>query len=176
MRRSSNDLPSAAYNKEFAKMEICHHCKLLHPESALVRCEYRSSRCGNPVPPSPYYDSYIYQILKSRNLSMIDEQSRVSAIRFLNSNENRRNSYLHYLKKGRFDAYEEDEYVCERKYCRYCLKNYEESKDKSCNLCPYCRGICYCTRCTRNDTIVRLKSLYVLLGGDINQLQQEGIF
>lgn len=47
------------------KMDICHQCKLLHPESALVRCEYRSSRCGNPVPASPFYDSYIHQVLKS---------------------------------------------------------------------------------------------------------------
>lgn len=46
-------------------MEICHHCKLLQPESALVSCEYRSSKHGTPVPPSPYYDSYIHQILKS---------------------------------------------------------------------------------------------------------------
>lgn len=46
-------------------MDICHQCKLLHPESALVRCEYRSSRCGNPVPASPFYDSYIHQVLKS---------------------------------------------------------------------------------------------------------------
>lgn len=81
-------------------MEICHHCKLLHPESALVRCEYRSSRCGSPVPPSPYYDSYINQILKSTSFYTIDEQSRISAIRFLNSSEHRRNSYFYYLKRG----------------------------------------------------------------------------
>ncbi len=66
--------------------------------------------------------------------------------------------------------------MCERRYCRYCLKNYEESKVKAGGLCPYCRGICYCTRCSRNDTIVRLKSLYVLLGGDINRLQEGSLF
>ena len=65
MKRAGPDPVSAGYPKEFGRMEICHHCKLLQPESALVRCEYRSSRFGTPVPPSPYYDSYIHQILKS---------------------------------------------------------------------------------------------------------------
>lgn len=46
-------------------MEICHHCKLLHHPDNLVTCEYHSHRYGNPIPPSPYYDSYVYQILKS---------------------------------------------------------------------------------------------------------------
>lgn len=101
MKKSPIDPPSAGYNREFARMEICHHCKLLHPESALVCCEYRSSRCGNPVPPSPYYDSYINQILKSNWELMIDEQNRVTAMRFLNSSSNRKNSYFHYIKKGK---------------------------------------------------------------------------
>lgn len=56
------------------------------------------------------------------------------------------------------------------------MKNYEESREKAGGLCPYCRGICYCTRCSRNDTIVRLKSMFVLLGGDINLLQRESYF
>lgn len=70
----------------------------------------------------------------------------------------------------------DDEYVCGRKYCRYCLKNYDDGKEKSNGLCPYCRGICYCTRCSRNDMMVRLKSMYILMGGDINRLQRGSLF
>lgn len=66
--------------------------------------------------------------------------------------------------------------MCGRKYCRYCLKNYDDGKDKSNGLCPYCRGICYCTRCSRNDMMVRLKSMYILMGGDINRLQRGSLF
>jgi hypothetical protein len=29
------------------------------------------------------------------------------------------------------------------------------------------KGICYCTRCLRNDMTIKLKSAYCLLGGDI---------
>jgi hypothetical protein len=68
MKRSVPEPQNAPFYREFTRMEICHHCKLLHPESALVRCDYRSGRCGNPIPPSPYYDSYIYQVLKSNDL------------------------------------------------------------------------------------------------------------
>lgn len=35
-----------------------------------------------------------YYLLKA------DEQSRTSAIRFLNSSDSRKNSYFHYIKKG----------------------------------------------------------------------------
>lgn len=51
-------------------MEICHHCKLLHHQDNLVTCEYHSHKYGNPIPPSPYYDSYVYQILKSTSMAM----------------------------------------------------------------------------------------------------------
>lgn len=58
-------------------MEICHHCKLLHHQDNLVACEYHSHKYGNPIPPSPYYDSYVYQILKS-NYPLTQISSRAS--------------------------------------------------------------------------------------------------
>jgi hypothetical protein len=82
-------------------MEICHHCKLLHHEENLVTCDYHSNKHGHSIPPSPYYDSYVYQILKSTPFPYPDEQSRVSAIRFLNSSETRRNSYFHYNRESK---------------------------------------------------------------------------
>jgi hypothetical protein len=65
MRKTAPDSLHSGYYREFNRMEICHHCKLLHHEENLVACEYHSNRYGSPIPPSPYYDSYIYQILKS---------------------------------------------------------------------------------------------------------------
>ena len=128
VKRIPVDPLNSSANREFAKMEICHHCKLLHPESALVRCEYRSSRCGNPVPPSPYYDSYVYQVIKSHHGCYPDEQARVTALRMLNGgvgsslNQNgnvngqgnpscsqiRKNSYFHYVKKGISEVIKDD--------------------------------------------------------------------
>lgn len=78
MRRSQPDSINSPYYKQFNKMEICHHCRLLQHQDNLVTCEYRSGRFGAPVPSSPYYDSYVHQIIKN-------EQSRASAIRYMNS-------------------------------------------------------------------------------------------
>jgi hypothetical protein len=70
MKKSSVDSIHSNYYKEFNRMEICHHCKLLHHEDNLITCEYHSSKYGHPIPPSPYYDSYVYQILKSKQIDM----------------------------------------------------------------------------------------------------------
>lgn len=65
----------------------------------------------------------------------------------------------------------DEEYVCDRKFCRYCLRqNYDDGLDKN-GLCPFCQGVCFCTRCARNDMIVRLKSMLLLLGGDLQKLE-----
>jgi len=36
--------------------------------------------------------------------------------------------------------------------------------------------MCYCTRCLRNDLIIKLKKIFVLLGGDLNDICNESIF
>ena len=38
MKKIPADPPTSGYMREFNRMEICHHCKLLHPESALIKC------------------------------------------------------------------------------------------------------------------------------------------
>lgn len=66
-----------------------------------------------------------------------------------------------------------EEYACNRKFCKFCLRqNYEDGLDKN-GLCPFCQGICFCTRCSRNDMIVRLKGIYLLLGGQMNKFNSD---
>ena len=38
------------------------------------------------------------------------------------------------------------------------------------------KGNCYCTRCIRNDLIMKYKGIYILLGGDINYVLGESLF
>lgn len=38
------------------------------------------------------------------------------------------------------------------------------------------QGNCYCTRCLRNELIMKYKGIFMLLGGDINWLQRESLF
>lgn len=85
----------------------------------------------------------------------------------------KRNCYLSYTKKSKFFSIKlDEEYVCDRKFCRYCLRqNYDDGLDKN-GLCPFCQGVCFCTRCARNDMIIRLKSMLLLLGGDLQKLEE----
>jgi hypothetical protein len=70
-----------------------------------------------------------------------------------------------------------EEYVCGRKFCRACLKdNYGADWMRRNNgMCPFCEGVCSCTRCTRNEKMSKLKAFFISLGGNIAQLQSEGL-
>jgi len=74
-------------------------------------------------------------------------------------------------------AWIDEEYVCGRKYCFSCLKdNYGRDWMKLNNgICPFCEGICSCTRCMRNEKMNKLKAFFISLGGDINNLQTNGL-
>lgn len=70
-----------------------------------------------------------------------------------------------------------EEYVCGRKFCKSCLKDCYRSDwiKRNNGLCPFCEGVCSCTRCIRNEKMNKLKSYFISLGGDINHLQSEGL-
>lgn len=69
----------------------------------------------------------------------------------------------------------EENYACNRQFCSFCLKTQYEAnfleccKDKSW-ICPFCQGVCFCTRCLRQDTMTQLKAYFIALGGDLGSL------
>jgi hypothetical protein len=67
-----------------------------------------------------------------------------------------------------------DEYICGRKYCASCLKDtYAHENISEHGLCPFCLGVCICTRCLRNEKIAKFKNMYSLLGGDLTRIQEK---
>ena len=86
-----------------------------------------------------------------------------------------------YRKKGEsaaaLSAPEEQEIAveCTRLFCSFCLKtNYDiiishARKDRRW-ICPYCQGICYCTRCLRQDQLNKLRKLLYTLNGSLQHL------
>lgn len=156
------------HHKDFSRFFICHHCRLLYPDVVLISCEYSSAKSGVPIQPSPYYDPYFQQIIKSK----FDDSNRRAATSVSSALHEEEQLLLQlHLERFPFDYFLESGYICERKFCFHCAKNnYEISIDKN-GHCPFCQGTCYCTRCSRAETIVKLKSLYLLLGGDVNELQ-----
>lgn len=70
----------------------------------------------------------------------------------------------------------DDEYVCGRKYCFSCLKDaYGQENIRENGLCPFCLGVCVCTRCLRNEKIAKFKTMYSMLGGDLGGVQARSV-
>lgn len=72
-------------------------------------------------------------------------------------------------------AKDEGHHQCKRFFCHFCLRGSYDTeidnvKDKIDWACPYCQGQCFCSRCTRNDKLLKLIAFYASFGGDINLL------
>jgi hypothetical protein len=50
------------------------------------------------------------------------------------------------------------------------MKQSYDTIDKN-GLCAFCQGVCFCTRCLRNDMITKLKTIFSQFGGDIGEIQ-----
>lgn len=59
-------------------------------------------------------------------------------------------------------------------YCFSCLKDsYFHEHIREHGHCPFCLGICLCTRCLRNEKIAKFKNTYAILGGDLEELARK---
>lgn len=93
------------------------------------------------------------------------------------TNRKKKSSKSRYMTAtGEIPEGEEEVYDCSRKFCSFCLKtNYEENFSHCYNskqwICPFCQGVCFCTRCLRQDTMTQLKAYFIALGGELSCLQ-----
>ncbi|CAK83228.1 unnamed protein product (macronuclear) [Paramecium tetraurelia] len=158
-------------DSNLSRYEACHHCKMLFREEYLISCNYRSSTMGLPIITSQMTDSYLF--------SQLDEEGITSRRQVPNR---KKTAYSIYSKKSKLLPNPKDgELICQRKFCRMCLKqNYEikieEVVQKTDWVCPFCQAICFCSRCQRNDIMIKLKDLFTICGGDLDQLSKDSIF
>ncbi|CAD8044311.1 unnamed protein product [Paramecium primaurelia] len=143
--------------------EACHHCKMLFRQEYLISCNYKSSTMGLPIINSSITDSYLF--------SQMDDEGITNRRQVPNR---KKTAYSIYSKKN-------GELICQRQFCRMCLKqNYdikiEEVAQKTDWVCPFCQAICFCSRCQRNDIMIKLKDLFTICGGDLEQLTKDSIF
>ena len=52
---------------------------------------------------------------------------------------------------------------------------YAQENVRETGLCPFCQGVCSCTRCLRNEKIAKFKAMYSMLGGELGTLQSKSI-
>ena len=140
---------------------MCHHCKQLLPTAVLKGCRYRSSKGAVASVES---DNLLLELSDSEESASILHQQPPTLSRGARKKATS-GSYLSYTKKG-------DEYICARKYCQNCIRqNYSAVFEG--DLCPFCLGACFCTRCQRYDTLNKLKRMYAGCGGNLALLQNE---
>ena len=66
--------------------------------------------------------------------------------------------------------------MCERTYCIPCItSNYDQNATLSIDpkgwICPYCQGVCYCSRCLRHDQLIKMRAFFLSLGGTSYELK-----
>ena len=141
---------------------FCHHCKQLKSSYILAKCRYNSRRHQYATP----------------NIQ------DVNGVQVYNIDPNI-TEFVHFLSKikqkdSRGEARPPEpkkELCCDRLFCSFYLKTYydqmvNKAKQQSNWTCPYCNGICNCTRCLRQDSLTKLRALYISINGDMEQLEE----
>lgn len=139
--------------------DYCHHCKQRKPSEVMIQCRSHGLKEIKKRPFKVFNINGTTIVRKNKSLIIKDYEG--SAEEFITATER-----------------SEDGYQCRRMFCNFCLKGsydtkIEDVKDKKDWICPYCTGACFCSRCTRNDKMLKLIGLYISLEGDINILHDE---
>ena len=74
--------------------------------------------------------------------------------------------------KRHLNLSQKPQYKCTRKFCHVCLSTLYEDDFKTCKnsrtwICHFCMGVCYCTRCLRQDIVTQLKAYLISMGGNL---------
>jgi len=156
---------------------FCHHCKQVKNKYLLARCNYNSDKMGHTVPAS--YTVRDVKIYNSKNLSpliaVVDISNKASLNHLIKDNLQRHHNVNTKGSQKAGLVLDDEDFVCNRQFCSFCLKTQYEAnfieccKDKSW-ICPFCQGVCFCTRCLRQDTMTQLKAYFIALGGDLVSL------
>ena len=64
-------------------------------------------------------------------------------------------------------------FLCNRYWCDQC---FVKGKKTSIDKCQFCYYLCYCARCSKYQTMVRLLAYYLEIKGDLQALQQRFLF
>ncbi|CAD8110120.1 unnamed protein product [Paramecium sonneborni] len=149
----SDQLPGLRSDDVF-EMQMCHFCKQMVDIKNLKQCSYNHYSMGLHEYNEDLLICQRYQInAKSQQQYFLDLYSTNYII-------------------------ENQHILCKRYFCLKCLKYEFDSYETTQFLwiCPLCKGLCSCVRCSKNDTIYKLKRQYLELNGDLDDIYQSSYF
>lgn len=142
---------------------FCHQCKQRKSLIILAKCNYNSAAMGHAVP------SYmIVKGVKAFNVEAYNTQAINYAIKSQMPDSRRKKETDASINNENFEYHE-----CNRMYCSFCLKFHYDQALADCKkgwICPFCQGICHCTRCSRQDQLVKMRALLFAEGGTLDHL------
>ena len=146
---------------ELPNYRMCHHCKLLKPHSDLVKCTMNNTKIKN------YSSSFPKIKVFFVNNQILLIQENIFIIQNYEGNIRDLLDYHFMYEKNKL-------FICDKYYCTSCLSsNYGivlQDKDKSAFVCPCCSNYCTCSRCLREERLIKLIGCYFSINGNIDEL------
>ena len=166
---------------------ICHQCKLQKIDEDLIKCQYVHI---SPHPQNQNNNSannthsHNKMNKNKNNQSNINSENPINYFFIGQSAIILSNDKIYYLKnyddsiKELVDNYfvklKENNKKCEKYFCKNCLRtiydiDINEIKKKNFR-CPSCSNRCNCTRCIRNENLIKQIAYYLNNYGDLDKL------
>ena len=174
--------PSKGNLYYLSSYNICHQCKLQKMDEDLIKCQcVRHIPISEGTPPSSGNHSKKNNKKNNNNPNLENPINYFfigqSAIILLNKIYYLRNyddSVKELVDTYFLNKFRENDKKCEKYYCKNCLRttyDFDVNEIKKKNFkCPSCSNRCNCSRCIRNENLIKQIAYYLNNYGDINKL------
>ena len=174
--------PSKGNLYYLSSYNICHQCKLQKMDEDLIKCQcVRHIPISEGTPPSSGNHSKKNNKKNNNNPNLENPINYFfigqSAIILLNKIYYLRNyddSVKELVDTYFLNKFKESDKKCEKYYCKNCLRttyDFDVNEIKKKNFkCPSCSNRCNCSRCIRNENLIKQIAYYLNNYGDINKL------
>ena len=174
--------PSKGNLYYLSSYNICHQCKLQKMDEDLIKCQcVRHIPISEGTPPSSGNHSKKNNKKNNNNPNLENPINYFfigqSAIILLNKIYYLRNyddSVKELVDTYFLNKFKENDKKCEKYYCKNCLRttyDFDLNEIKKKNFkCPSCSNRCNCSRCIRNENLIKQIAYYLNNYGDINKL------
>ena len=174
--------PSKGNLYYLSSYNICHQCKLQKMDEDLIKCQcIRHIPISEGTPPSSGNHSKKNNKKNNNNPNLENPINYFfigqSAIILLNKIYYLRNyddSVKELVDTYFLNKFRENDKKCEKYYCKNCLRttyDFDVNEIKKKNFkCPSCSNRCNCSRCIRNENLIKQIAYYLNNYGDINKL------
>ena len=160
---------------------ICHQCKLQKMDEDLIKCQC-VKHVNNPEAMPPANKNHTKKNnQKNKNMNLENPinyffigQSAIILVNKIYYLRNYDDSVKELVDTYFLNKFKENDKKCEKYYCKNCLRttyDFDVNEIKKKNFkCPSCSNRCNCSRCIRNENLIKQIAYYLNNYGDINKL------